>query len=167
MDKFNEWNVSAFVTPGSTRSSIWCYLLLYGLKVIDARRVLLDMKFVLLHESRNDDGIKAFFNDVWELYVKVSWDRVLSRVSGGLNDGPMADDAEPVPHCAHPNTESGVRCSCASECEEIFVTRGVGWRQKRVGMDRWRCQLFYCFAWGEAIRGRSMVYRRDRARSKL
>ena len=30
------------------------------------------MKFVLLHESRNDDGIKAFFNDVWELYVKVS-----------------------------------------------------------------------------------------------
>lgn len=30
------------------------------------------MKFVLLHESRNDDGIKAFFSDVWELYVKVS-----------------------------------------------------------------------------------------------
>ena len=29
------------------------------------------MKFVLLHEARNDDGIKAFFVDVWELYVKV------------------------------------------------------------------------------------------------
>ena len=30
------------------------------------------MKFVLLHEGKNDDGIKSFFMDVWELYVKVS-----------------------------------------------------------------------------------------------
>jgi len=25
---------------------------------------------MLLHETRNDDGIRAFFNDVWECYVK-------------------------------------------------------------------------------------------------
>jgi hypothetical protein len=31
-----------------------------------------DMKFVLLHEGKNDEGIRAFFTDVWELYVKVS-----------------------------------------------------------------------------------------------
>ncbi|KAG7448984.1 transport protein particle complex subunit [Guyanagaster necrorhizus] len=45
VDKFNEWTISAFITPGNT-------------------------KFVLLHESKNDDGIKSFFMDVWELYVK-------------------------------------------------------------------------------------------------
>lgn len=46
------------------------------------------MKFIILHETKNDDGIKAFFNDLWELYVKVcvlfpfflfSWDKY-SRV---------------------------------------------------------------------------------------
>ncbi|KAF7320246.1 Trafficking protein particle complex subunit 2 [Mycena kentingensis (nom. inval.)] len=44
-DKFNEWTVSAFITPGN-------------------------MKFVLLHEGKNDEGIKSFFTEVWELYVK-------------------------------------------------------------------------------------------------
>jgi len=31
----------------------------------------IDMKFVLLHEGKNDDGIRQFFMEVWELYVKV------------------------------------------------------------------------------------------------
>jgi hypothetical protein len=47
VDRFNEWTVSAFITPGN-------------------------MKFLLLHEAKNDDGIKSFFVDVWELYLKVS-----------------------------------------------------------------------------------------------
>ena len=29
------------------------------------------MKFIILHETKNDDGIKVFFNDLWELYLKV------------------------------------------------------------------------------------------------
>ena len=29
------------------------------------------MKFILLHDSKNEEGIRAFFIDVWELYLKV------------------------------------------------------------------------------------------------
>lgn len=36
------------------------------------------MKFILLHEAKNDEGIRAFFNDVWELYVKVRFGFLLS-----------------------------------------------------------------------------------------
>ena len=70
--------------------------------------VAVDMKFVLLHESRNDDGIKAFFNDVWELYVKVSG----TASSPGCPEGKVttlpADNAESVPYGAYAHTEHGV-----------------------------------------------------------
>jgi hypothetical protein len=29
------------------------------------------VKFVLLHEGKNDEGIRGFFMEVWELFVKV------------------------------------------------------------------------------------------------
>ncbi|ORY21253.1 Sedlin [Naematelia encephala] len=45
VDRHNEWSVSAFLA-GS-------------------------VKFVLLHDTKNDDGIRLFFLDVWEAYVKV------------------------------------------------------------------------------------------------
>jgi hypothetical protein len=77
-----------------------------------------DVKFVLLHDGRNEDGARLFFMDVWELYVKVSPGPV-------RRPGPVlkctvalciADGDESIPLCAHGHPESGVRQQTQSEC---------------------------------------------------
>ncbi|CAO1615682.1 unnamed protein product [Sympodiomycopsis kandeliae] len=46
VDRINEWTTSAFLIPGN-------------------------VKLLILHEHRHDDGIRNFFLDVWELWIKL------------------------------------------------------------------------------------------------
>ena len=56
VDRYNELQVTCLVTPSSKYS--------FTSPAIDAR-------FLLLHDGRNEDSIKSFFNEVYELFVKV------------------------------------------------------------------------------------------------
>jgi hypothetical protein len=63
VDKFNEY-VSAYITAGQVR-------------------------LLLLHDTRNEDGIKSFFADVHELYVKLAMNPLFSPETAQLNNSPI------------------------------------------------------------------------------
>ncbi|KAI8809229.1 Longin-like domain-containing protein [Cladochytrium replicatum] len=62
VDKFNDWHVSAYVAASGRTN--W-----EGI-VDESSRGTVGVRFMLLHDSRNQDGIRGFFQDCHELYIK-------------------------------------------------------------------------------------------------
>ncbi|KAF4384655.1 hypothetical protein F8388_003962 [Cannabis sativa] len=54
IDRFNDLVVSVYVTAG------------HILAILN-----IHTRLMLLHDSRNDDGIKSFFQEVHELYIRI------------------------------------------------------------------------------------------------
>lgn len=64
VDRHNDWTVSAFLAGSGAFP--------FPPSVPRSRPRLMDtVKFVLLHDIKNDDGIRLFFLDLWEAYIKV------------------------------------------------------------------------------------------------
>ena len=63
VDRFNNLFVTAFVTPGNTR-------------------------FLLLHDGKNDDIIRGFYQDVYDVYLKVG---VGGGRAGAVDDVPVCN----------------------------------------------------------------------------
>lgn len=86
VDKFNDMSVSAFVTGGY-------------------------IKFMLLHDGKSDDTIRQFFNELYELYVKVcSFSFAIPVVCSPLNlrQVQMNPFYEPSSRITHPGFNSRV-----------------------------------------------------------
>ncbi|CAA0344446.1 unnamed protein product [Arabidopsis thaliana] len=66
VDRFNDLVVSVYVTAG--------HILFHSYAVVNICFFLnlsTHTRLMLLHDSRNEDGIKSFFQEVHELYIKI------------------------------------------------------------------------------------------------
>ncbi|KAK3744892.1 hypothetical protein QZH41_013766 [Actinostola sp. cb2023] len=71
VDKFNEWFVSAFVTAGDILLHVQ-YLEVTFIHVYrPCTCTSSSMRLMMLHDLKNEDGIKNFFSDVYETFIKV------------------------------------------------------------------------------------------------
>ena len=92
VDRFNEHSIYAFAAAGKTR-------------------------FLLLHEGRNEDTVRSFFVDVYELYVKVR--PACTREPPRGTQRVAAASHEPLLPLRHPNTLPGVRSASARPRETL------------------------------------------------
>jgi len=67
---------------------------------------LIAVRFMLLHDVKNEDGIRQFFLDVWEAYVKVSVSFEASDNLHLISRSLTPDRTQPIPHAYDADTES-------------------------------------------------------------
>jgi hypothetical protein len=97
-----------------------------------------DTKFVLLHEGKNDEGIRAFFMEMWELYVKVrghSWARTRADWLRRWRTRSRRRTRRSGAWCLTAGC-GGVR---ASTCRVAGVRGGI--------VQRWRCWFDSSLTW--------------------